>query len=64
MNVDFKNNICSLIKYPYEGGFIDNLYIMTTSPARFGDDVACFSIDGHNFMKVLENIVVELPSTE
>lgn len=63
-HVDFKNNICSLIKYPYEGGFIDNLYIMTTSPARFGDDVACFSIDGHNFMKVLENIVVELPSTE
>ena len=62
-HTDINNNICTLMRYPYEGSFLDNLYIMTTSPSSsFTDDVGFFSINGRNFMKPFENIVVELPT--
>ena len=62
-HTDVTQNVCTLVKYPYEGGFIDNLYIMTTSPTNFTTDVGFFSMNGRNYMKVFRNIVVELPST-
>lgn len=61
-HTDINQNVCTLVKYPWEGGMLDNLYIMTTAPSNIGDDVAFFSISNRNFMKVFENIVVELPS--
>lgn len=61
-HTDINQNVCTLVKYPWEGGMLDNLYIMTTAPSGLGDEVAFFSINNRNFMKVFENIVVELPS--
>lgn len=60
-HINFNRNTCTLIKYPYEATFLDNLFIMTTTPTTFTDDVGFFTINNRNFMKVFENIVVELP---
>lgn len=32
--VDVKQNICTMIKYPYLNGFLSNLFIITTSPNK------------------------------
>ena len=60
-HIDMTRNVCTLIKYPYESVLLDNLYIMTTAPTTFTDEVGFFTINNRNFMKVFENIVVELP---
>lgn len=54
-------DVCTLIRYPYQNSYLDNLYIMTTMPRQFDNDTAYFTIQGRNFMKVFNNIVVELP---
>lgn len=32
INVDVKQNICTMIKYPYLNGFLSNLFLITTAP--------------------------------
>jgi hypothetical protein len=32
IKTDYKANVCTLIKYPYESGFLNNLFIITTVP--------------------------------
>lgn len=62
-HTNINNNVCTLVRHPYAGGFLDNLYIMTTCPSTgFTDDIGFFSINGRNFMKPLRNLVVELPT--
>lgn len=56
-------DVCTLIRYPYQNSYLDNLYIMTTMPKQFDNDTAYFTIQGRNFMKVFNNIVVELPTS-
>lgn len=68
---DVKQNICTLIKYPYNNGFISNLFLITTAP-RYGGSTtgasACgldnkfFSFNGRNFYGVYSNLAVELPA--
>lgn len=62
-HINITQDVCTLIRYPYQNAFLDNLYIMSTMPKQFNDDVAYFSLNGRNFMKVFYNLVVELPST-
>ena len=72
---DVKENICTLIKYPYETGALSNLYIISTSPQRRkcsfvdedgndgnGLDGKFFSFNGRNFYGLYNNLAVELPS--
>ena len=59
---DINNNVCSLVKMPYDTGYIDGLYLMTTSPQQL-EDCTFFSFDGRNFLNVFENYVLELPSS-
>ena len=59
--VDVNSNVCVLTKIPYNNGFCDNMFAMTTAPqeifpARF------FSFGGRNFMNVWDNLVLELPN--
>lgn len=61
-HIDLARNVCTLVKFPYENTFLDNLYIMTTAPTTITDEVSFFTINNRNFMKVFENIVVELPT--
>ena len=68
---DVKQNICTLIKYPYNNGFMSNLFLITTAP-RYGQSStganACgldnkfFSFNGRNFYGVYTNLAVELPA--
>lgn len=59
---NINNNVCSLIKMPYDTGYIDGLYLMTTAPQQL-EDCTFFSFDGRNFLNVFENYVLELPSS-
>ena len=54
------NNICSMIKLPYDNGYIDGVYLLTTAPQQL-EDATFFSFDGRNFLNVFDNYVVELP---
>lgn len=72
---DVKENICTLIKYPYDDGALSNLFLISTCPQRKkcsfanedGND-ACglegkfFSFNGRNFYGFYNNLAVELPS--
>lgn len=68
---DVKQNICTLIKYPYNNGFMSNLFLITTAP-RYGRSEyganACgldnkfFSFNGRNFYGIYANLAVELPA--
>lgn len=61
-HIDLSQNVCTLVKFPYENTFLDNLFIMTTAPTKVTDEASFFTINNRNFMKVFENIVVELPT--
>ena len=55
-------NVCALIKVPFDTGYIDNLYLLATSPRELAD-ATFFSFNGRNFLNVFDNYVIELPST-
>ena len=55
-------NVCSMIKMPYDNGYIDGVYLLTTAPQQL-EDATFFSFDGRNFLNVFDNYVVELPSS-
>lgn len=55
-------NVCSLIKMPFDTGYIDNIYLLATAPKSL-EDGTFFSFNGRNFLNVFENYVLELPST-
>ena len=60
---DYQPNICTLVKYPLEDGYIGNLYLMTTAPVnKVTEDGMFFSIGNRNFFNVYGNLVVELPA--
>lgn len=61
-HTNISQDVCTLIRYPYQNAFLDNLYIMSMMPKQFDNDVAYFSLAGRNFMKVFDNLVVELPT--
>lgn len=69
---DVKNNICTLIKYPYQEGFLNNLFIISTAPERTRWNVwkdtqgltgKFFSFGGRNFFCPVYNLAVELPAS-
>ena len=69
---DVKNNVCTLIKYPYQDGFLNNLFIISTAPERTRWDVwkntqgltgKFFSFGGRNFFCPVYNLAVELPAS-
>ena len=64
---DGKNNICTLIKYPTENGYIDNLYLISTTPKNTTNTATAlqakfFSFGGRNFYCPQYNLAVELPA--
>lgn len=73
---DVKQNICTMIKYPYENGFLSNLFIVTTAPIQgqlrqgtgsipcdsTGLENKFFSFNGRNFYGIYANVAVELPA--
>ena len=59
---NINNNICSMIKLPYDNSYIDGVYLLTTAPQQL-EDATFFSFDGRNFLNVFDNYVVELPSS-
>ena len=60
---DYQPNICTLVTYPLEDGYIGNLYLMTTSPVnKVTEDGMFFSIGNRNFFNIYGNLVVELPA--
>lgn len=63
---DGKKNICTLIKYPTQDGFMDNLYLISTSPNTVTDGYSMsnkfFSFGGRNFYCSDYNLVFELPA--
>ena len=63
--IDFNPNICVLSKLPYDNGFIDNMYLMTTCPNTKEQGVTLhgdfFSFNGRNFINLFGNLVLELP---
>ena len=60
---DYQPNICTLVKYPLEDGYIGNLYLMATSPVnKVTEDGMFFSIGNRNFFNIYGNLVVELPA--
>ena len=58
---NINQNICTLIRVPYENSFFDGLYLCTTYPC---DQIEgkVFSFNGRNFLGICENFVVELPA--
>ena len=59
---NINENVCSMIKMPYDNGYIDGVYLLTTAPQQL-EDATFFSFDGRNFLNVFDNYVVELPSS-
>lgn len=69
---DYRENVCTLIKYPFDNGFLSNLFLLTTSPSQPVQGVSYFihpgvwgkffSFGGRNFYCPLGNLVVELPA--
>ncbi len=57
---NINENICSMIKLPYDNGYIDGVYLLTTAPQQL-EDATFFSFDGRNFLNVFDNYVLELP---
>ena len=59
--INVNQNVCSLIKAPYDAGFLDGIYLLATSPIQVKPNTF-FSFGGRNFLNVIGNYVVELPS--
>ena len=57
---NINENICSMIKLPYDNGYIDGVYLLTTAPQQL-QDATFFSFDGRNFLNAFDNYVFELP---
>ena len=57
---NINENICSMIKLPYDSGYIDGVYLLTTAPQQL-EDATFFSFDGRNFLNAFDNYVFELP---
>ena len=57
---NINENICSMIKLPYDSGYIDGVYLLTTAPQQL-QDATFFSFDGRNFLNAFDNYVFELP---
>lgn len=60
--VDTNSNICTLIKMPYDNGYLDNVYLLATAPGELTTEGSFFSFSGRNFINVYKNLVLELPS--
>ena len=64
--MNFTPNVCILTKAPYQSGFIDNLYMMTTCTRSKEQGATTkgdfFSFAGRNFINIFGNMVLELPS--
>lgn len=58
---NINQNICTLIRVPYENTFFDGLYLCTTYPCNQIEGKV-FSFNGRNFLGICENFVVELPA--
>lgn len=58
---NLNKNVCVLIKMPYESGYLENIYIMSTAPSNFKSG-GVFSFAGRTFINLYSNIVVELPN--
>ena len=54
-------NVCTLIRAPYNNQYLDGLYIATTLPCD-SIDGKVFSFNGRNFLGVHYNLAVELPA--
>ena len=59
--ININQNVCSLIKAPYDAGFLDGIYLLATSPIQVQPNTF-FSFGGRNFLNVIGKYVVELPS--
>lgn len=59
--ININQNICSLIRMPYNTNFVNNLYLLATAPMQVKPGTF-FSFGGRNFLNVIANYVVELPS--
>lgn len=58
---DINQNVCTLIKMPYNNYFLDNIYLISTAPATLKNSTF-FSFGGRNFFNIEDNIVLELPN--
>ena len=70
-NHNIQQNVCTLIKYPYQNGFLSNLFLIYTSPCNDRESGGTcstglwnkfFSFGGRNFYCPMGNLAVELPS--
>ena len=59
--ININQNICSLIKMPYDTEYVNNLYLLVTAPGQVKPGTF-FSFGGRNFLNIISNYVVELPS--
>lgn len=59
-SVDVNQNVCTLVRVPYDTKFITDLYLVTTSPQE-SIDGKFFGFSGRQFFGVARNLVVELP---
>lgn len=62
-NLNVNKNVCSLIRFPFENKYINDLYLCTTCPVVDDDPEGhVFSFGGRNFFGLFGNVMVELPS--
>lgn len=59
--VNINQNICNLIRMPYDTEYVNNLYLLVTAPGQVKPGTF-FSFGGRNFLNIISNYVVELPS--
>lgn len=58
---NLNKNVCVLIKMPYQSGYLENVYLMSTAPSNFKSG-GVFSFAGRTFMNLYSNVVIELPT--
>lgn len=58
---DVNQNVCTLIRAPHDSSYLDNVYIITTSPQE-NMDGKIFSFSGRNFICYGRNLAFELPA--
>lgn len=59
---NINQNVCSLIKMPYDNQYINGVYLLATSPQSL-KECTFFSFNGRNFLNLIGNYVFELQST-